>query len=138
MAALIEHAGTIDFADRQVNPSTGAIRSRACSRTPEIYCGRAVTERFAQAISTQKDALLVPQRAVTELQGSYQVAVVDAQNKVSIRSVTLGERGGVRLDYRQRPEAGEQSRRGRRSEGASRHASEPEAVLRPKARRRGG
>jgi len=38
--------------------------------------------------------LLVPQRAVTELQGGYQVAVVDDQNKVSIRPVQVGDRVG--------------------------------------------
>jgi membrane fusion protein (multidrug efflux system) len=42
----------------------------------------------------QQNALLVPQRAVTELQGSYQVATVDDQNKVSIRSVKVGDRVG--------------------------------------------
>ena len=40
-------------------------------------------------------ALLVPQRAVTELQGSYQVAVVNGENKVSIRPVTVGDRVGT-------------------------------------------
>jgi membrane fusion protein (multidrug efflux system) len=40
----------------------------------------------------KKGALLVPQRAVSELQGSYQVAVVDKANKVAIRLVTVGER----------------------------------------------
>jgi membrane fusion protein, multidrug efflux system len=39
-------------------------------------------------------ALLVPQRAVSELQGAYQVAVVDADNKVHIQPVTVGERSG--------------------------------------------
>ena len=39
----------------------------------------------------QHDALLVPQRAVSELQGSYQVAVVDSDNKVSIRTVKVGD-----------------------------------------------
>jgi membrane fusion protein (multidrug efflux system) len=42
----------------------------------------------------RKGALLVPQRAVTELQGSYQVAVVGSGNKVSIRPVKVGERSG--------------------------------------------
>ena len=41
---------------------------------------------------TKKGALLVPQRAVTELQGSYQVAVVGADNKVDIRPVKVAER----------------------------------------------
>ncbi len=40
-------------------------------------------------------ALLVPQRAVTELQGSYQVAVVDAENKIDIRTVKPGDRVGA-------------------------------------------
>jgi membrane fusion protein (multidrug efflux system) len=42
----------------------------------------------------EKDALLVPQRAVTELQGSYQVAIVDNENKVLIQSVEVGDRFG--------------------------------------------
>ena len=41
-------------------------------------------------IDVQHDALLVPQRAVSELQGSYQVAVVDSDNKIGIRPVTVG------------------------------------------------
>ena len=45
-----------------------------------------------QVIRTQAGALLVPQRAVSELQGGYQIAVVDADNKVSIRTVTVGDR----------------------------------------------
>jgi membrane fusion protein (multidrug efflux system) len=40
----------------------------------------------------QKGALLVPQRAVSELQGGYQVAVVDGESKVSIRAVKVGDR----------------------------------------------
>ena len=45
------------------------------------------------------DALLVPQRAVSELQGSYQVAVVDADNKVHIQPVRVGERSGNSVDH---------------------------------------
>ena len=44
--------------------------------------------------STREAALLVPQRAVTEMQGSYQAAVVDNENKVEIRTVKVGERTG--------------------------------------------
>ena len=40
----------------------------------------------------QHDGLLVPQRAVSDLQGTYQVAVVDPENKISIRSVKVGDR----------------------------------------------
>jgi membrane fusion protein (multidrug efflux system) len=44
---------------------------------------------------TQKDALLVPQRAIDELQGSYQVVVLDSDNKVSTQTVEVGERVGT-------------------------------------------
>ncbi len=50
--------------------------------------------RIRAATEQVKDALLVPQRAVNELQGMYQVAVVGDGNKVSIRSVKVGERVG--------------------------------------------
>ncbi|MCC6390990.1 MAG: efflux transporter periplasmic adaptor subunit, partial [Bryobacterales bacterium] len=43
----------------------------------------------------QKDALLVPQRAVMEMQGGYQVAVVDGANRVSLRAVKPGARYGA-------------------------------------------
>ena len=43
---------------------------------------------------TRRDALLVPQRAVSELQGAYQVVVVDTDNKAHIQPVTVGERSG--------------------------------------------
>jgi membrane fusion protein (multidrug efflux system) len=45
-------------------------------------------------IRVRQNALLVPQRAVSELQGGYQVAALDDQNKVSIRSVQVGDRVG--------------------------------------------
>ena len=48
----------------------------------------------SRAVGVLKNALLVPQRAITELQGSFQLAVVDGENKVSIRTVTPGERIG--------------------------------------------
>ncbi len=60
---------------------------------PEAFCVPAVCKVRA-AIRLQQDALLVPQRAVSELQGGYQVAAVDEKNKVSIRTVKVGDRVG--------------------------------------------
>ncbi len=60
----------------------------------EIFCVPAGTARVRAVIRIQQDALLVPQRAVTELQGGYQVATVDGENKVSIRTVKVGDRVG--------------------------------------------
>jgi membrane fusion protein (multidrug efflux system) len=50
--------------------------------------------RVRVKFDTQRGALLVPQRAVSELQGAYQVDVVDAENKVHIQPVRVGERSG--------------------------------------------
>jgi RND family efflux transporter MFP subunit len=86
-----EHEGTFYFADRQVNVGTGAIQLAGLFPNPENILRPGGYGKVRAVIRTQKDALLVPQRAVTELQGSYQVAVVDSAGKVSIRPVALGD-----------------------------------------------
>jgi RND family efflux transporter MFP subunit len=86
--------GTFYFADRQVNVGTGAIRIAGLFPNPGNILRPGGYGRIRTAVRIQKDALLVPQRAVSELQGSYEVAVVDSQNKVSIRTVTVGDRVG--------------------------------------------
>jgi membrane fusion protein, multidrug efflux system len=45
-------------------------------------------------IGVKQAAMIIPQRAVTELQGSYRVAVVGSDNKISLRPVTVGQRVG--------------------------------------------
>ena len=84
------HDGTFHFADRQVNESTGAIRIAGLFPNPNNVLRPGGYARVRAVIRTEEGALLVPQRAVSELQGGYQVAVVDADNKVSIRPVTVG------------------------------------------------
>jgi RND family efflux transporter MFP subunit len=88
------HEGTFYFADRQVNIGTGAIRLAALFPNPGNILRPGGYGRIRTAVRIQKDALLVPQRAVTELQGGYQVAVVDHENKVSIQTVSVGDRVG--------------------------------------------
>ena len=88
------HQGTFYFADRQVNESTGAIRLAGLFPNPGNVLRPGGYGKVRAVIRVQKDALLVPQRAVSELQGSYQVATVDDQNKVSIRTVQVGDRVG--------------------------------------------
>jgi RND family efflux transporter MFP subunit len=88
------HEGRFFFADRQVNESTGAIRIAGLFPNPGNMLRPGGYAKVRAVVSLQHDALLVPQRAVSELQGAYQVAVVDADNKVSIRTVTVGDRVG--------------------------------------------
>jgi RND family efflux transporter MFP subunit len=87
-----EHEGTFYFADRQVNESTGAIRIAGLFPNPNNVLRPGGYGKVRAVIRTQPGALLVPQRAVSELQGGYQVAVVGADNKVAIRTVTVGDR----------------------------------------------
>ena len=84
------HLGSFDFADRQVDVSTGTIRIAALFPNPNNILRPGGYAKVRVFIQTQHDALLVPQRAVSELQGGYQVAVVDSNNKVAIRPVTVG------------------------------------------------
>jgi len=91
---VYEYPGTISFADRQVNPATGAIRIAGVFPNPNNLLRPGEFGRVRLSARTQTGALLIPQRAVIELQGSHQVAVVGSDNKVTIRPVTVGDRVG--------------------------------------------
>jgi len=84
--------GNFYFADRQVDEKTGAIRMAGLFPNPENVLRPGQYGRVRAVTATKNDALLVPQRAVTELQGTYQVAVVGRDNKVEIRTVKVGDR----------------------------------------------
>jgi RND family efflux transporter MFP subunit len=88
--SMYPHLGSFDFADRQVDVSTGAIRIAALFPNTNNILRPGGYAKVRVVIDTQHDALLVPQRAVSELQGSYQVAVVDSENKIEVRPVTVG------------------------------------------------
>lgn len=91
---VYEQPGRISFADREVNPATGAIRIAALFPNPNNLLRPGGYGRVRLSVRSHEHALLVPQRAVIELQGSYQIAVVGDDNKISIRPVTVGERVG--------------------------------------------
>ena len=86
------HKGTFSLADRQVDVKTGTLRLEGLFPNPGNILRPGQFARVRAVTTTRKGALLVPQRAVTELQGNYQVAVVGSDNKVSIRPVKVGER----------------------------------------------
>jgi RND family efflux transporter MFP subunit len=89
-----ENEGRFYFADRQINEGTGAIRIAGLFPNPANILKPGGYGKVRAVIRIQNGALLVPQRAVAELQGAYQVAVVDGENKVSLRTVKVGERVG--------------------------------------------
>jgi membrane fusion protein (multidrug efflux system) len=77
-----------------VDVKTGTLRLQGLFPNPGNILRPGQFARVRAITTTKKGALLVPQRAVTELQGGYQVAVVGKDNKVEIRSVKVGERIG--------------------------------------------
>jgi membrane fusion protein (multidrug efflux system) len=89
------HKGRILLTDRQVDTSTGTIRLVAAFPNPGNILRPGQYGRVQIQTSMKKNALLVPQSAVKELQGDYQVALVSADNKAIIRSVKAGEKVGT-------------------------------------------
>jgi RND family efflux transporter MFP subunit len=93
--SIYPRKGKFYAADRQVDIQTGAIRLAGLFPNPDnvLRPGQFGRVRFVSYI--RPGALLVPQKAVVELQGSYQVAAVGNDNKVALRTVKVGERTGA-------------------------------------------
>jgi membrane fusion protein (multidrug efflux system) len=87
--------GDFYFADRAVDQNTGAIQLAALFPNPGNVLRPGQYGKVRAVVGVHKGALLVPQPAVTELQGSYEVTVVGQDDKVTIRPVKVGERVGT-------------------------------------------
>ena len=87
--------GKIFAADRQIGLTTGALRVEALFPNPGNSLRPGEFARVRIKLDLKHDSILVPQRAVSELQGSYQVAVVQPDNKIHIQPVRVGERTGT-------------------------------------------
>lgn len=84
--------GKIYAADRQIGATTGALRLEALFPNPGNTLRPGQFARVRVKLDLKHDSLLVPQRAVSELQGSYQVAVLQPENKIHIQPVKVGDR----------------------------------------------
>jgi RND family efflux transporter MFP subunit len=88
------HKGIGLLTNRQVDTTTGSIQLVCSFPNPHNILRPGQFGRLRAAAEVRHGALLVPQKAVSELQGAYQLAVVGSDNKASIRPVTVGERVG--------------------------------------------
>jgi membrane fusion protein (multidrug efflux system) len=86
------HEGRLDAVERNVDTTTGTIALQIKFPNPERLVRPGQFGRVRFVIDQKKNALLVPQRAVQELQNLYSLAVVGPDNKVSFRNVTVGPR----------------------------------------------
>lgn len=92
--SVYNHKGKLVFADRAVDPTTGTLGIEAEFPNPDHLLRPGQYTRVRAEIDRKKDAILVPQTAVQELQGTYSVAVVGSDNKVSLRPVQASDRIG--------------------------------------------
>jgi membrane fusion protein (multidrug efflux system) len=99
--------GHIVFADRQVDTQTGTIRIVGAFANPGNILRPGQFGRIRAQTGVLHDALLIPQRAVSELQGKYQVAVVSNDNKIQIRAVDVGAKEGESWIIKSGLQAGE-------------------------------
>ncbi len=89
------HKGKFYAIDRSLDDRTGSIRYEVTFPNPGNSLRPGQFGRVRFVLETKKDALVVPQEAVSELQGNFQVLVVGDDNKASVRPVKTGERIGV-------------------------------------------
>ena len=89
-----KHLGEVYDVNRQVDIQTGTIKVEAVFPNPDNILRPGLYAKVRAATDTAHAALLVPQDAILETQGQYQVAVVDSGNKVMMRTVTIGQQVG--------------------------------------------
>jgi membrane fusion protein (multidrug efflux system) len=91
---VYDHKGKIDIIGREVDAATGTLRIRGIFPNPGNVLRPGQYSRIRTATRIDKGALLVPQRAVEELQGEYELAVIDTNNRVAYRKVLATNRVG--------------------------------------------
>ena len=86
------YLGALNVVDRKVDPTTGTLKVEVQFSNPGSYLRPGQFARIRAVVANRDNALLVPQRAIQEMQGAKTVMVVDASNKVAVRTVTVGEK----------------------------------------------
>ncbi|MCC9017683.1 efflux RND transporter periplasmic adaptor subunit [Flavobacterium lipolyticum] len=88
--SVYPETGKVSFADRQIDPSTGAITFEAAFSNPDKLLRPGQYVKIGLLTDIRKDAIVIPQRAVIEVQGIYQVYVLGKDNKVNMQIVKPG------------------------------------------------
>jgi len=88
--SVYEHAGKVDFADRQIDPETGTLTVESNFPNPEGLLRPGQFVRVRLVYEQRENALIIPQRAVVETQGIYKVFTVSNENKIVPKIVQAG------------------------------------------------
>ncbi|MHC4744308.1 MAG: efflux RND transporter periplasmic adaptor subunit [Planctomycetota bacterium] len=105
--SFYEHKGQADFIDREVDPATGSMLVQASFPNPKELLRPGQFARVRARVEVVEDGILIPQRCVMELQGMYNVYVVDKENKVEKRHIEADLKMGSLWLIREGLEAGE-------------------------------
>jgi len=105
---LYPEKGQVDFIDREVDPTTGAILLQASFPNPRGLLRPGQFAKVKVRAETVKDGILIPQRCVTELQGQFSVFVVGGDNTIKQRGIKLGPAVGSTYLVKEGLQAGEQ------------------------------
>ena len=92
--SLYGHKGRLDFVDREVNTTTGAMLVQATFPNPEELLRPGLFTKVRIKMRVVKDAIMIPQRCVMEIQGLHNVFVVDSNNTIQSRDIQVGNKVG--------------------------------------------
>jgi membrane fusion protein (multidrug efflux system) len=105
--SIYPHKGKVSFVDRALDLTTGTLKVYVSFPNPDGLLRPGLFGRIRVVLEERPDALLVPQKAVTEQQGVNVVYVILPDNKVALRTITLGERYGNQVIVKEGVKAGE-------------------------------
>ena len=88
--SIYKHKGTPDFVNREVDPQTGALLIQASFPNPDELLRPGQFAKVKGEIEVVKDGILIPQRCLMELQGTFSVYVLGAENKIKLKEVKVG------------------------------------------------
>lgn len=92
--SIYEHKGKVDFIDRGVDATTGSILIQGDFPNPDFILRPGMYAKVKVEFEVKKDAILIPQRCVMELQGQYSVYVLNDKNLVESRQIVPGQKMG--------------------------------------------
>jgi membrane fusion protein (multidrug efflux system) len=88
--SVYDHKGKADFVDREVDPTTGAMLVQASFPNPDKLLRPGQFAKVKIEVDVLKDGILIPQRCISELQGTFSVFIVGENNKIERREVKVG------------------------------------------------
>jgi len=88
--SIYKHKGKPDFVNREVDPQTGALLIQASFPNPDELLRPGQFAKVKGEIEVVKDGILIPQRCLMELQGTFSVYVLGAENKIKLKEVKVG------------------------------------------------